>query len=55
LALSVVILEGTPNLVMIRSSRKFMTTSSVALLCRNRFDPSSEIVCGFQDPLVAIT
>jgi hypothetical protein len=30
LALSVVILEGTPNLVMIRSSRKFMTTSSVA-------------------------
>jgi hypothetical protein len=30
LALSVVILEGTSNLVMIRSSIKFMTTSSVA-------------------------
>jgi hypothetical protein len=30
LALSVVILDGTPNLVMILSSKKFMTTSSVA-------------------------
>jgi hypothetical protein len=29
LALSVVILEGIPNLVMIHSSKNFMTTSSV--------------------------
>jgi hypothetical protein len=29
LALFVVILEGIPNLVMIRSSKKFMTTSLV--------------------------
>jgi hypothetical protein len=30
LALSLVILEGVPNLVMILSSKKFMTTSSVS-------------------------
>jgi hypothetical protein len=30
LALSVVILDGTPNLVMIHSSKKFMITSSMA-------------------------